>query len=270
MYAEVIGDPVGHSKSPLIHDFWLGKLGREGDFRKTLVRPAGLEAYLAGRRVDPDWRGCSVTIPHKQSIMPLLDDVEDTGVGAVNCIVPQGECLIGLNTDVSGIAEALGSMATDAPVAIIGAGGAARAALASLKQSGVPEVRIIARDTVAGAALLDAFRVTGAVLPFEASAAALEGCGGAINASPLGMTGYPPMPIGLLQALDKMAPEAFAFDMVYEPLRTAFLDAAETSGFRAVDGLTMLVGQAARAFSFFFGADAPREYDAELRELLTQ
>ena len=270
IYAEVIGDPVSHSKSPLIHTFWLEKLRLEGDFRKTRVKAAGLEDYLASCRADTNWRGCSVTIPHKRSVIAFLDAVEDPAIGAVNCIVPEGGSLIGRNTDVAGIAEALGSIATDAPIAIIGAGGAARAALASLQRLGASEVRIIARDARAGEALLNSYSMAGAVLPFEASATALDACGGAINASPLGMNGYPAMHSGLIRALDKMAPEAFAFDMVYDPLRTAFLDAAEEPGYRAIDGLAMLIGQAASAFRFFFGADAPRQHDRELRERLTK
>ena len=108
-YAEVIGDPIGHSKSPIIHKYWLERLAIEGDYRKTMVAGADLPAFTAARRRDPDWRGCNVTIPHKQAIIPLLDRVDRGAetIGAVNCVVREGSVLAGYNTDVDGIAAAL-------------------------------------------------------------------------------------------------------------------------------------------------------------------
>ena len=93
-YAEVIGDPVAHSRSPLIHKFWLERLGIEGDYRATRATAGELPAYLAARRSDPDWRGCNVTMPHKQAILPLLDDVADD-LRAVNCVLPRSGRLVG-------------------------------------------------------------------------------------------------------------------------------------------------------------------------------
>src|SRR5439155_19748837 len=102
-YAEVIGDPVAHSKSPLIHRFWLEKAGIEGDYRTTRVEGPGLSAYLAQRRADPDWRGCNVTVPHKQAVIPLLDRMTPLAqqVGAVN-LIASCEGLLGGNSDVEG------------------------------------------------------------------------------------------------------------------------------------------------------------------------
>jgi shikimate dehydrogenase len=267
--AEVIGDPIAQSKSPAIHLFWLEKLGMEGDYRRAHVRAAELERYLDERRHDAGWRGCNVTIPHKQSILPMLDDVQDQGIGAVNCVTREGDRLIGRNTDAAGVGEALGEIDAGSPVAMIGAGGAARAAIAALKGYGVPEVRIVARDGPAARGLLREFGVAGEAFAFADAAEALSGCGGAINASPLGMNGYPEMPDVVLEALSSLPGGSFALDMVYAPLRTAFLDRAEAAGMRPVDGLAMLIGQAAHAFRLFFGAEAPREHDAELRALLT-
>src|SRR3954447_3037097 len=102
-YAEVIGNPIAHSKSPAIHNFWLTRLGLKADYRATLV--TDLAAYFEARRGDPDWRGCNVTAPHKQNVIPFLD--EASPIGAVNCIVRDGDRLVGLNTDVDGVNEAL-------------------------------------------------------------------------------------------------------------------------------------------------------------------
>ena len=107
-YAEVIGDPIVHSLSPLIHGRWIEALGLEADYRRTLVAGADLAGYLAARRVDPDWRGCSVTAPHKVAIIPLLDRLTPAAerIGAVNCVFREGDALVGDNKDFDGIAAA--------------------------------------------------------------------------------------------------------------------------------------------------------------------
>src|SRR4051812_14114027 len=130
-YAEVIGDPIAHSKSPAIHSFWLKKLGLEGTYSATLV--TDLNAYFAARGGDPDWRGCNVTAPHKQAVIPFLD--ETSPVGAVNCIMRDGGRLVGLNTDVDGLEEAL-SGADRSRIVLIGAGGAAQAGRAAPWRAG--------------------------------------------------------------------------------------------------------------------------------------
>src|SRR5436305_1809534 len=143
-YAEVIGNPIAHSKSPAIHAFWLKKLGLEGDYKAILV--TDLSAYFAARRGDPDWRGCNVTAPHKEAVIPFLD--EASAIGAVNCIVREGERLIGLNSDVDGIAEALAG-ADRTKVMLIGGGGAAKAARAALADAG--EIISITRQNIENA-----------------------------------------------------------------------------------------------------------------------
>src|SRR5512147_389849 len=127
LYAEVIGDPIAHSKSPAIHNFWLESLGIEADYRATLV--TDLTEYFGARRGDPDWRGCNVTAPYKKAVIPFLD--EASPIGAVNCIVRDGDRLIGLNTDVDGVAEALAGADLER-IVLIGAGGAARAVSVAL------------------------------------------------------------------------------------------------------------------------------------------
>jgi shikimate dehydrogenase len=241
-YAEVIGDPIAHSKSPAIHGFWLESLGIEAVYRATLV--TDLSEFFCARRRDPDWRGCNVTAPHKQAVIPFLD--EASPIGAVNCIVPDGDRLIGLNTDVDGVNEALAG-ADLAKVVLIGSGGAARAVLVALG----PAANIV---SITRRNMDDVGLIEGATL--------------IVNATPLGMAHTGPMPEALLAALSSAAPGATAFDMVYQPLDTPFLRAAGAAGLRNVDGLTMLIGQARQAFRLFFGAEPPAEHDAQLRNLL--
>jgi shikimate dehydrogenase len=269
-HAEVIGDPIAHSKSPLIHKFWLEKLGIEADYHSTHVAAEGLSVYLESRRSDPDWRGCNVTIPHKESIIPRLDEVEDGGIGAVNCVLPRDGLLVGRNTDVQGIAAALASgQGIASRVCLIGAGGAARAALHFLRLSATAQVSLIARDSVKAKALQEAFIGSGSVYSFDESSRALEGAEWIINATPLGMVGQPPMPRQVIEALDQTGDHALVFDMVYAPLETPLLARARQLDRRTADGLTMLIGQAAAAFELFFGRPAPLEYDADVREYLT-
>jgi shikimate dehydrogenase len=275
-YAEVIGDPIYQSKSPLIHNFWLAKLGLDADYRATRVRIEDLAAYVANRRIDPDWRGCNVTIPHKQAALKLVDAPLSTAtkVGAVNCIYRGrsnllGGSLGGENSDVEGVRESL-RLADREPgvVAMIGAGGAARAALHALDLAAVDELRLLVRRPEKGTALLEEMRLKGSVHRLGHADKALAGAETVINASPMGMAGKQRMDPAILDALPLTDPEALIFDMVYAPLETELLARARSLLRTPVDGLTMLIGQAELAFGLFFNAAAPRQFDAELRELL--
>lgn len=273
-YAEVIGDPIAHSKSPLIHGFWLDALGIDADYRRTRVTAETLPAYLEARRADPAWRGCNVTAPLKQAILPLLDDVPDWvgRLGAVNCVLPRDGGLAGHNSDVDGIAAAIGSDSLNGRTAVvIGAGGAARAIVHHLVERNASRIRILARDPARVEPIRAASRAAARI---EAGSlaepeAAIAGAELIVNASPLGMDHAAAMPPAVLDALSKAAPGAIAFDMVYDPLDTPLLDAARRHGLSAVDGLVMLVGQADAAFRLFFGRNPPREGDPELRLRLT-
>lgn len=277
-YAEVIGDPVAQSKSPLIHKFWLETLGVEGDYRATRVTADELPAFLSARRADPDWRGCNVTMPHKEAVIPLLDQVSTSVVGAVNCIVPRDNGLHGSNTDGAGVDEAIVGWDVgyeNSRICLIGAGGAARAAIAELGVQCYFIFDLVARDQAKGRAFLDSCNVDGAVYPFEDAGAAMAGRDAVINASPLGMVGFPPMPDAVLDALLSVrAPhpvgthKAFALDMVTSPVRTPFVVRAEEAGLTVSDGLTMLIGQARSAFRAFFGVSPP-DMDEALRKRLT-
>lgn len=280
-YAEVIGDPIVQSKSPAIHSFWLGKLGIQGEYRACHVTPGELEAYFAKRRTDSDWRGCNITMPHKQAAMAWLDaiDPQVKRIGAVNTVVRGADGrLTGYNTDAPGFLEPLrhllGRQHLFRMARILGAGGAARAIVAALADEGFTLV-LAARDPAKARALLDELAPKGehhAVdlahfapetdFAFDDRQGLLDLI---VNASPLGMAGQPPLAFDFSHA----PPGSVVYDIVTHPLDTPLLVEARERGFSTVDGLAMLIGQAAAAFEKFFGTPAPREHDAQLREILT-
>ena len=265
-YAEVIGDPIAQSKSPLIHGFWLDALGIAADYRKHHVTADGLPGYVAARRDDPAWRGCNVTVPHKIAALDLVEDRGDVrgSIGAINTIIrAEDGVLIGTNTDAAGFYSPLADVdLAGAPVTVIGAGGAARAILFAMSRIGVGEITVMNRSPLKAAGLLSAFGLKGNALPLGAAVppAALL-----VNASTLGMTGQPPLDLDLSALPD----DAIVYDIVYAPLETALLAAARARGLATIDGLEMLVGQAAVAFELFFGVAPPGDRDEELRDLLT-
>jgi shikimate dehydrogenase len=265
-YAEVIGDPIAHSKSPVIHRFWLDALGIHADYRAMRVTAEELGAYFAARRDDPDWRGCNITIPHKQAALEFVDDpggVRDT-IGAINTVIRDQGALIGTNTDAAGFYAPIADMELEgAHAVVIGAGGAARAILFALARVGVGHVTILNRNVLKAAALLATFGLKGDAIPLDSP---LPPADLVVNASALGMAGHPPLALDLTP----LAEHAVVYDAVYAPLETELLARAQARGLATVDGLEMLVGQAALAFELFFGAAPPRECDEELRTLLTR
>ncbi len=280
-YAEVIGDPIIQSKSPAIHNFWLGKLGIAADYRACHVKPDELTDYFAKRRTDPDWRGCYITMPHKQAAMAYLDAIDPQAkrIGAVNTVVRSADGrLTGYNTDAPGFLEPLRHLLDRQHLfrmaRILGAGGAARAIVAALADEGFTLV-LAARDPAKAQALLDELAAKGehhAVdlahfapetdFEFDDREGLLDLI---VNASPLGMAGQPPLAFDFSHA----PPGSVVYDIVTHPLDTPLLVEARGRGFPTVDGLAMLIGQAAVAFEKFFGTPAPREHDAQLREILT-
>ena len=264
LFAEVIGDPIAQSKSPIIHKHWLAELGLQGDYVCTRVRTGELADFLSRRRANPDWRGCNVTIPHKQTVIPMLDrlDAGAEAIGAVNCIVPQEDGLGGYNTDIDGVAAALDPTELErCKAVVIGAGGGARAVVAYLAGRKC-EVIALVRNPAKAQDLRQLAPVQ--ILPLERAAEAFEGAAAIVNATSLGMAGGDPMPKPLLDAVRNHPAGAILFDLVTTPAQTEFLSCGE----RTVDGLTMLIGQARRAFELFFG-QIPPHGDAELRRLLT-
>lgn len=281
-YAEVIGDPIIQSKSPAIHGYWLAKLGLAAGYLAAHVTPDGLAGYLADRRADATWRGCNVTMPHKQAVIPLLDRLEPVAakVGAVNTILREADgSLTGTNTDVAGFLESLQPLLERVHLfrmaRVLGTGGAARAIIAGLTEHKLVLV-VAGRDPGKARALLDELDPAGEhhavdlahfADPTDFAFDDRERCLDlVVNASPLGMAGQPP----LLFDLSHAPPGSVFYDVVTHPVDTPFLQAARAGGFRTIDGLSMLIGQAAVAFERFFGAKPPRQDDdVELRKILS-
>ncbi|MXO91423.1 shikimate dehydrogenase [Pontixanthobacter aquaemixtae] len=279
-FAQVIGDPIAQSKSPVIHGFWLENLGLEASYSKARVEPAALATYLDAGRELPGWRGCNVTMPHKQVIMTHLDSLDPLAerIGAVNTVVKQEDgSLRGYNTDVSGFLEPLTAMLADKHLfrmaRILGTGGAARAIIAGLSDHGMVLV-LAGRNPQKARSLLKELAAQGDhhvttlehfSAPTEFEFDDREGCLDiVVNASPLGMRGQPPLAFDFSHA----PPGSIVYDIVTDPIETDFLKRACDAGFATIDGYSMLIGQAAAAFELFFGKAPPREHDAELRERL--
>ena len=275
-YAEVIGDPIAHSKSPLIHNFWLKKLGIDAEYRATRVTRDDLPAYLAVRRTDPAWRGCNVTMPLKRDVASLLDsrEISVDRVDACNTVTIRDGTLVGFNTDVEGVLAALPAYVfTPCPplpeACVIGMGGAARAAIEAFRRLNLSLLFLNVRDQEAGSRLLRTLQVGGSVGPLD-DAHNLQTPHLVVNATPLGMIGFPEMPDGVVDAIRSGDDdEITVFDMVYSPVETRLLATARARGLRTVDGLSMLIGQAAASFTRLFGQSPSREHGVELRALLT-
>ncbi len=282
-YAEVIGDPIAQSKSPVIHGHWLKALGIEADYRLCHVTADALVDYVVARKADPHWRGCNVTMPHKQAIMALCDRIDPAAaqIGAVNTVVREEDgSLSGFNTDAAGFLEPLeDELRKDhlfRMARIVGTGGAARAIIVALAQRGVTLV-LAGRNVAKARALLDELAPGGEhhAAPLSHFAAPTdfvfddrEGCFDlVVNASPLGMTGQPPLAFDISHA----PPRSIVFDIVTSPPETQLLKDAVAAGYRTIDGYAMLIGQADAAFAKFFGRKPSRQdNDAALRAMLTR
>jgi shikimate dehydrogenase len=267
-YAEVIGDPIEHSLSPLIHTFWLETLGLEGRYGRRRVSRAELPSYLDEKRADPSWRGSNLTMPLKLDAVALADGAADWAVaaGAANVLMMREGKLIAANTDVGAIAALLSRLhqakARMSSIILLGNGGAARAALVALKLIDIANVRIQARDLAEASRLAVEFGLEAEPALFTAPIVS----DGLINATPLGMPGRDCLNCDL----SRMPEGGWVFDMVYQTAETPLIEAARMRGLQIVDGLSMLVEQAATSFKLFFDKDAPRDRDAELWRKLRQ
>ncbi|MCL6698804.1 shikimate dehydrogenase [Sphingomonas sp. NSE70-1] len=265
-YAEVIGDPIVQSLSPTIHGFWLEALGIDASYGRRQVSRADFPAYLEERRADTNWRGSNVTMPLKLDAAAMADEVTDRAVaaGAANVLMMRESRLAAANTDVGAIAILLTrlyeSKARMGSVTLLGNGGAARAALVALKLVGISAVRIQARDLSEAVKLAVEFGLEVEPALFTAPIAT----DGLINATPLGMPGRD----CLNCELNRMPPDGWVMDMVTDPPVTPLIAAAREQGLKTAGGLDMLVEQAATSFKLFFDADAPRDRDEQLWQLL--
>jgi shikimate dehydrogenase len=267
--AAVIGQPIAHSKSPLIHQFWLEKLGISGSYDRIEVAPDTLVDFM---RVFPGsgLQGVNITLPHKQSMAALCDRLTPVAakIGAVNTLYRADNETIGYNTDGAGFAQPLASKNWQgAKAVIIGNGGAARAIVYQLSIMGFGEIRCMARRVSAAAELFIEFGLNPIhCFGFHQQAEALAGADLLVNATSLGMVGQLPLDIDI----STLAVAAWVYDIVYAPLETPLLAQARAAGLYCVDGLEMLIGQAAEAFALFYGQAAPRSpaLDAELRARL--
>lgn len=264
--AGVMGWPVGHSRSPQLHGHWLARYRIDGAYLPLAVAPERLEAAVRGL-VALGFRGCNVTVPHKESVLPLLDAVDPAArrIGAVNTITvtPEG-ALEGRNTDGFGFLANLrdasgGGFDAQRPAVVIGAGGAARAILVALADAGVPEIRLANRTDARAEAVAAELGKPVRPVAWAEREAALDGAGLLVNTTTQGMQGQPPLAL----RLDALPETAVVTDIVYTPLETPLLAAARARGLRSVDGLGMLLHQARPGFAAWFGVEPV--VDAALR-----
>ncbi len=254
--AGVIGAPIHHSRSPRLHGHWLRKYGIKGFYIPMEIAPGDLEQTL---RTLPKlgFVGVNVTIPYKERVMELADLVTDraTLIGAVNTLIFRKDGKIHAdNTDGYGFIENLRQNAPDwvpasGPAVVMGAGGAARAVVASLLDSGVPEIRLTNRTRIRADKLREDFGQRVRVVEWVQAGNVLEDAVTVVNTTSLGMVGKPEMRV----PLDGLQPGTLVTDIVYTPLQTRLLRVAADQGCTCVDGLGMLLHQAVPGFERWFG-----------------
>jgi shikimate dehydrogenase len=265
----LLGWPVGHSRSPRLHNFWLDRLGLDGAYVPLPVRPEDL-ALVVPALARMGFIGVNVTVPHKEAVLRLVDRLDPIAarIGAVNCITVQPDgSLGGTNTDAAGFLLNLrearpGFDPAAGPIVLLGAGGAARAAAAALLEAGATEIRLLNRSLDKAQALAES--LGGAIRPLDWSRRheALAGAQLLVNSTSLGMNGQPALEL----RLDALPSGALVNDLVYAPLETPLLAAALARGNTTADGLGMLLHQAVPCFAAWWGVEPP--LTAEIRRLM--
>jgi shikimate dehydrogenase len=257
--AGIFGWPVDHSRSPRLHGYWLREFGIDGAYIPFATHPSKLEQ---GIRALPalGFRGGNITLPHKERALALVDDVTPLArrIGAINMLVVREDgTILGDNSDGFGFIANLQQVQPDwrggkGPAVLLGAGGAARAIVVSLLDAGVPEIRLINRTTRRAEEIAEAVGGPIKVLPWDSRADALKDAALLVNSTNLGMAGQAPLELDLRN----LPKEAVVYDIVYVPLMTDLLKAAQQRGNRIVDGIGMLLHQGRPGFKIWFGEDA--------------
>jgi shikimate dehydrogenase len=254
--AGVIGMPVAHSRSPTIHNFWLNAHGIRGAYLPLAVAPEQLKDALPGLAA-LGFRGCNVTMPHKQTAMALLHRVNETAqrIGAVNTIVVEADgTLSGFNNDGNGFVQSLrdakpGWRADEGPILVLGAGGSARAVVVALLENGARQIRIANRTAEKAQAIASEFGPAVTAIGWVDRNAAMAEPALLINCTDQGMIGKPALDVDLA----RLAPATLVADLIYTPLETPFLAEARLRGCMTVNGLGLLLNQARLAFKAWFG-----------------
>ena len=256
LLAGVMGWPVMHSRSPMLHNYWLAQHKLEGRYLPLAIEPGKLGPAL--RALAPlGFAGCNLTIPHKEAALAIVDDISATAkkMGAISCVtVGRDGRLTGTNNDGYGYVHALLEAAPDwkadgGPIVVIGSGGGARAVVMSLAERGAREIRLINRTAERARTLEREFGGPIKALPWDDRNRALEGAALLVNTTSQGMVGNPQLDI----ALDKLPTSALVSDIVYIPRETPLLAAARARGNKTVNGLGMLLHQARPAWEAWFG-----------------
>ncbi|MGE5265991.1 MAG: shikimate dehydrogenase [Deltaproteobacteria bacterium] len=251
----VIGWPIEHSRSPIIHNYWLQTLGIEGSYTREPVKPDDLKAFLESLG-DRGFAGCNVTVPHKEAVLALASERDATAVaiGAANTLWLENGRLCASNTDAYGYMTYLEKCAPrwgvrDAPVVVLGAGGAARAITHGFLEAGVSRIKLCNRSRDRSEDLAGHFGSRVHVWDWSSRNAAISDAGVIVNTTTLGMKGAGDPGIDF-----SIAPsDAVVSDIVYVPLETPFLASARAHGLATVDGLGMLLHQAVPGFEKWFG-----------------
>jgi shikimate dehydrogenase len=267
--AGVMGQPVMHSRSPMLHNFWFAQQGMAGSYVPLAIAPEGLAAAL--RALQPlGFSGCNLTIPHKQEAMKIVDEVDAAArkIGAISCVTVRADgTLLGSNNDAFGfirnVREAQPAWRADAgPIVVVGAGGGSRAVCYGLMLEGAKEIRLVNRNLERAQGIAQDFGSPIKAYPWEQRHDLLAGAAMVVNTTSQGMVGQTPLDI----ALDKLPTTALAADIVYIPLETPFLAAARLRGNPTVNGLGMLLHQGPLAWKAWFGIEPA--VTAELRALV--